>query len=175
MQQNTRTSSVRSTNRWVHCRRAVIVSAWIVVAASAAAAQESGRSTTETLATLRSLDLNGAATVSEQTVTRRNRTDDGDQLIIEIYSPSIEGGRLALSRRVRRTTTATNNGSQTVEETEERNSVAPGDSLRMVRRIVTTVRGTGTDSYISERLVSELDANGRLVPVLTETERGFRQ
>jgi hypothetical protein len=33
----------------------------------------------------------------------------------------------------------------------------------------------GADSYVSERQVLELDANGRLVSVLTETERAFRQ
>ena len=171
MQQNARTSSVRRTGRWGHRHRAVIVSVWMAVAATAATAQQSGRSTTETLATLRNRDLNGVATVSEQTVTHRTRTDDGDQLVIETYSPSMEGGRLALSRRVRRATTATDNGSQTVEETEERNPVAPGEPLRMVRRSVTTVRRSGTDSYVSERQVFELDANGRFVAVLAQIER----
>lgn len=95
-------------------------------------------------------------------------------MVIETYCPSIEGGRLALSRRVRRTTTATSNGTETVEETAERNPVAPGDALRVIRRSVTTVRPSGTDSNVRERQVFELDVNGRFVPVLTQIERTNR-
>jgi hypothetical protein len=168
-------SEVRVTTRLIHRHHGAIALILVVLAASVTTAQQSGRSKTETLTTLRNRDLNGAVTVSEQTVTHRTRADDGDQVVIESYSPSMEGGRLALSRRVRRTMTATNNGSQTVEETEERNPVAPGEPLRMVRRSVTTVLRSGTDSYVSERQVFELDTNGRLVPVLTETEHAFRQ
>ena len=95
-------------------------------------------------------------------------------MVIETYLPSIEGGRLALARRVRRATTTTSNGSETVEETEELNPVATSEPLRRVRRSVTTVRRSGTDSYTSERQVFEVDVNGRFVPVATHIERSSR-
>jgi hypothetical protein len=151
----------------------VIVLFCVALATTAAKAQQSG-STTETVETVHHQDINGAVAVTEQTVTHRDQTSQGGQLVTETYSPSIEGGRLGLSRRIRRTTTATSDGIQTVEETEERNPVAPSEPLRIVRRSVTTVRENGTDSYVSERRVFELDVNGRLVPVLTQTERGPR-
>jgi hypothetical protein len=47
-------------------------------------------------------------------------------------------------------------GSQTDEETEERNRASPSVPLRLVRRSVTTVRASGADSYVSERQVFEL-------------------
>jgi len=174
VQQGSHTSSARRINRLVHRHRAVIVSVWIVVATSAASAQQSGSSTTETLTTRRNRDLNGAVTVSEQTVTQRTQASDGDHLVIDTYLPSMEGGRLALSRRVRRVTTATSNRILTIEETEERNPVAPGEPLRLVRRSVTTVHPSGSDAYETERQFFELDVNGRLVPVLTQTEHAFR-
>jgi len=146
---------------------------WVVLAATALAAQQSG-STSESVATVRNRDANGAVAVNEQTVTRRFATGYGDQLVIETYSPSIEGGRLALSRRVRRTTATTNDGTQTLEETEERNPAAPSEPLRIVRRSVTTVRRSGTDSYVTDRQVFERDVNGWFVPVLTQTERASR-
>ena len=65
-------------------------------------------------------------------------------------------------------TTVTSYGSQTVEETAERNPVAPSEPLRVVQRSVTTVRRSGTNSYVSEQQVFERDANGRLVLVHTE-------
>jgi hypothetical protein len=171
VQQRVDTSRVRRTDRSVGRYRIGIVLSWLVLAATAATAQPSGGSPSESVATLRNRDLNGTVTVNEQTVTRRSETNEGDQLIIETYLPSIEGGRLALARRVRRTTTAGSNGIQTVEETEERNPVAPSEPLRTVRRSVTTVRRIGTDSYASERQVFEVDVNGRFVPVATQTER----
>jgi hypothetical protein len=155
------------------CRIRIALS-WLVLAgtaAIAAAAQHSGGSPSESVVTLRNRDLNGTVTVNEQTVTRRAQTSEGDQLIVETYLPSIEGGRLALARRVRRTTTAVSDGMQTVEETDERSPVAPTEPLRTVRRSVTTVRGIGTDSYSSERRVFEVDVNGRFVPVVTQIER----
>jgi hypothetical protein len=65
----------------------------------------------------------------------------------------------------------TQDGSQTVEETEERNLGSPGEPVRVVQRSLTTVRRSGRDSYVSERHVFERDANGRFVPVLTQIER----
>ena len=79
-------------------------------------------------------------------MTHRARTNDEERVVIETYTPWKGAGRLALSQRVNRVTTATSDGSQTVEETEERNPVAPSDRLRLVQRSVTTVRRSGTDS-----------------------------
>jgi hypothetical protein len=173
VQQRVDTSTVHRTDRLIRRHHVGIVLSWLVLAATTATAQQSG-STTDTVVTLRNRDLNGTVAVSEQTMTRRTQTSDGDEVVIETYCPSIEGGRLALSRRVRRTTTATSNGTETVEETAERNPVAPGDALRVIRRSVTTVRPSGTDSYVRERQVFELDVNGRFVPVLTQIERTNR-
>ena len=99
--------------------------------------------------------------MSEKVVTHRARTNDEERVVIETYSPSMEAGRLALTQRVNRVTTLTKDGSQTVEETEEPSRVSPGDPLRVVRRSVTTMRRSGSDSYVSDRQVFELDVNGR--------------
>lgn len=168
------TSTVRrSTDRLIRRLHIGLVLCSLALGATAATAQQSG-STTDTVVTLRNRDLNGTVTVTEQTVTRRTQTSDGDEVVIETYSPSIEAGRLALIRRIRRTTTATSEGTQTIEETAERNPIAPGEPLRVNRRSVTTVRPSGADSYVSERQVFELDVNGRFVPVLTQIERTNR-
>ena len=80
------------------------------------------------------------------------------------------GGRLALSRRIRRSTTTTGDGESTVEEIEARNRVSPGDPMRVVQRTVVTVRNVAPDRQVTERQVFELDVNGRLAPVVRETE-----
>ena len=110
----------------------------------------------------------------EKVVAHRARTNDEERVVIERYSPSMEVGRLALTQRVNRVTTLTKDGSQTVEETEAPGRVSPGDPLRVVRRSVTTMRRSGSDSYVSDRQVFELDVNGRFVPVLTQTESASR-
>lgn len=46
--------------------------------------------------------------------------------------------------------------------------------LALSQRSVTTVRKSGTDSYVSERQIFERDANGRLVLVHTQTEHTSR-
>lgn len=171
MQQRVDTPRVRRTDRSVGRYRIGVVLSWLVVAATAATAQPTGGSPSESVVARPDRDLNGTGAPNERTVTRRSQTSEGEQLIIETYLPSIEGGRLALTRRVRRTTTALSDGMQTVEETDERTPVAPSEPLRTVRRSVTTVRGIGTDSYSSERQVFKVDVNGRFVPVLTQTER----
>jgi hypothetical protein len=96
-------------------------------------------------------------------VTHRTRTNDEERVVIETYAPSMEAGRLALSRRITRVTTVTDDGNETVEETAEPNPAAPSEPLRIVQRSVTSVRGSGTDSYVRERHVFERDVNGRLV------------
>jgi hypothetical protein len=86
------------------------------------------------------------ASCDPKVVIERARTNDREQVIVDTYLPSIEAGRLALTRRVRRVTMATTDGSQTVEETEERSPVSPSDPLRIIRRTVTTVRRSGADA-----------------------------
>ena len=125
---------------------------------------------------IRRPDVNGRLVVSERVVTRRSGANGQEQVIVETYSPEIEGvartdGRLALSQRVRRSTTAASDGGRsTVEELEARSRVAPGDPMRVVQRTVVTVRNLGPDRQTTERQVFELDVNGRLAPVLRETE-----
>ena len=119
-------------------------------------------------------DLHGRDAVSEKVVTHRARTNDGERVVIETYLPFMYVDRLELNQRVRRVTTVTQDGSQTVEETEERNPVAPSEPLRVVQRSVTTVRRSGTDSYVTERQVFERDGNGRLVLVRKQSEQTSR-
>jgi hypothetical protein len=107
-------------------------------------------------------------------VTHRDRTKDEERVVIETYVPLIYADRLELNRRVRRLTTVTQDGSQTVEETEERNPGSPSEPLRVVRRSVTTVRNSGNDSYVSERQIFEPDGNGRFVLVRKQTESASR-
>jgi hypothetical protein len=163
------TSRVRPGKRLMARNSAVTLLFWLVLAATTAMAQQSVGTVTETVTTRR--DLNGRDVVSEQVVTHRARTNGGEErVIIEIYLPSMEAGRLALTQRINRVTTLTKDGSQTIEEAEKPSRVSPGDPLRVVRRSVTTMRRSGSDSYVSERQVFELDVNGRFVPVLTQTE-----
>lgn len=145
---------------------------WIALAAPVAMAQQPVDTVTETVTTRR--DLNGKDAVSEKVVTHRARTDDEERVVIETYLPSMEAGRLALGQRVQRVTTVTDDGSRTVEETAEPNPVAASDPMRIVQRSVTTVRGSGSDSYVTERQVFELDGNGRLVLVRNKSEQTSR-
>ena len=112
--------------------------------------------------------------MSERVVTHRARTNDEERVVIETYLPSIYADRLALKRRVRRVTTVTQDGSQTVEETEERNPGEPSEPLRVVQRSVTTERKSGSDSYVSERQIFEPDGNGRFVLVGKQSEQTSR-
>ena len=166
------TSTVRLTQRLIHRRGAITVWCWIVLAATTALAQQSAETVTESVTTRR--DLNGRDAVSEKVVTHRDRTKDEERVVIETYVPLIYADRLELNRRVRRVTTVTQDGSQTVEETEERNPGSPSEPLRVVRRSVTTERKSGNDSYVSEREVFERDGNGRFVLVRKQSERAPR-
>ena len=172
MIEQSETSTIRRAKRTI-CRHGVITLLfWLLLAATTAIAQESSGTVTETVTTRR--DLNGRDVVDEKVVTHRDRTNDEERVVIETYLPSMEAGRLALTQRVNRVTTLTKDGSQTVEETERSSRVSPGDPPRVVRRSVTTMRKSGSDSYVSDRQVFELDANGRFVPVLTQTESTSR-
>jgi hypothetical protein len=149
----------------------VVVAAFLaVLTGTAAAAQQAGGTLGESVATFCDPDLNRTR-LREQVVTHRSRTGDEDQVLIEIYRPSIEAGRMALSRRVRRVTTARSDGSRTVEEVEAANIAQPSDPPRLVRRIVTTVRESGTGSSATEREIFERDVNGQFVLVCSESER----
>jgi hypothetical protein len=165
-------SRVRLIKRWMRLAGVITVLVWIVPAATTAVAQESAGTVTETVTTRR--DLNGRNAVSERVVTHHARTKDEEQTVTETYVPFEYADRLALNRRVRRVTTATSYGTQTVEETEEHNPAAPSEPLRVVQRSVTTVRRSGTDWYVSERQVFERDANGRLVLVRKQSEKTSR-
>ncbi len=168
------TSTVRLTKRLIGQRGVIAVLFWIVLAATTAIAQQSAGTVTETVTTRVNRDLNGRDAVSEKVVTHRARNHDEERVVIETYLPSMEAGRLALSQRVQRVTTVTDDGSQTVEETAEPNPVAASDPIRIVQRSVTTVRRSGNDSYVTERQVFEPDGNGRLVLVRKQTEHTSR-
>ena len=137
-------STMPLTRRLIRPRGVIAVWCWIVLAATTAMAQQSAGTVTESVATRR--DLNGRDVVSEKVVTHRARTNDEERVVIETYVPLIYGDRLELNRRVLRATTVTQDGSQTVEETEERNPGSPSEPLRVVQRSVTTVRKTANDS-----------------------------
>jgi hypothetical protein len=166
------TSTVPPIRRLV--RRGGVITAWcwILLAATTAMAQPGAETVTETVSTRR--DLNGKDAVSEKVVTHRARTNDEERLVIETYVPFMYADRLELNQRVRRVTTVTQDGRQIVEETEERNLVAPSEPLRVVQRSVTTVRKSGDDSYVSERQIFEPDGNGRLVLVGKQSEQTSR-
>jgi hypothetical protein len=121
-------------------------------------------------------DASGTMTVSERTVTRRSVSNGREDLLIESFGQTWggfvrPGVRPELMQRTRVTTTAAaDGGRETIEEVEARSLVAPGDPMRVVRRSVVTVRRTGTDRWLTERHVFELDANGRMSPVMTEKE-----
>ena len=168
------TSTVPSRRRLVHRGGVITAWCWILLAATTAMAQQSTETLTGTVTTRR--DLNGRDAVSEKVVTHRARTDNEERVVIEIYLPFMYADRLELNQRVRRVTTVTQDGSQTVEETEERNPASPGEPLRVVQRSVTTLRksGSGTDSYVSERQIFEPDGNGRLVLVRKQSEQTSR-
>jgi hypothetical protein len=151
-------------------RYGVVAALCALLTGTTAAAQQTCGMRDESLATVRDRDLNGNRSVSERVVTHRSGTSDEDEVIAETYVPSIEAGRLALSRRVRRVTTRTSDGSRTVEEVEEPNPVAPSDPPRVVRRSVTTVRQSGTGSS-TERQTYQRDVNGRFELICSESER----
>jgi hypothetical protein len=158
---------VRVTKRLLGGHGVVVVACWMVLAATNAMAQRNVETTTETITTR---DLNGRDNVSRKVVTQRSRTKNEERIVIEIYDPSIEAGRLALSKRIDRVTTVTEDGSETVEEVAERHLAAPNEPLHVIRRSVTINRRDGTGSQRSEQHVVEADGNGRLVSVPRERE-----
>jgi len=147
--------------------RTLILFSAIVLGASAASAQDDSRGLTECSQTSRDL----SASVGEKAMTRSTRTTNGHETVTEVYLRGIHVGRLELIRRIRRVTTVTPDGSETVEETEDRSGTSPSAPMRVVRRGVTTLRKDGPDSYLREERVLELDVNGRFVPSCTQVDR----
>ena len=121
-------------------------------------------------------DTAGMLVVSERNVTRRSEANGREQVVVETYARNMDGfprsdSPRELRQRVQITTTATvDGGRNTVEELQARSPVAPSDSLRAIRRIVTTVRRTGPDRWVTERQIFEVDANGRLAPAIADSE-----
>jgi hypothetical protein len=124
--------------------------------------------------TIRRPDANGNLVLSEKTVTHRFEANGAQQAVTETFSSDALRvdrfeGRFTLRERVRVSTTSTpDGGRQTVEEVERRDDVAPSDPMRVVRRVVETVRPAGNDRWIAERQIFERDVNGRLAPMKTE-------
>jgi hypothetical protein len=121
-------------------------------------------------------DTAGVLVVSERNVTRRSEANGRAQVIVETFARNMDGfprsdSPREVRQRVQMTTTATADGGRNaVEELEARSPVAPSDSLRAIRRIVTTVRRTGPDRWVTERQIFQVDANGRLAPVIADSE-----
>jgi hypothetical protein len=147
----------------------------MVLLATPATAQSSGNTASETVVTLQDKDVNGTQRVSERVVTRTLQSKDGEEVVIDTYSATLYRGRLTLSQRVRRVTTVTSDGNETVEETEEPPRGSPHEPMRVVTRSVTTVRRIGPDSYETEKRVFQRDVNGRFVPIETQIERSSRR
>src|SRR5262245_11143344 len=148
---------------------------WMPIASQTADVRRTGPAERVEDETVQRPDVNGRLTTSERIVTRRSESNGQEQVTIERYSQNAEGfarsgDRLALEERIRRSTTATSNGHSTIEEVEARNRVSPGDPMRIVRRTIATVRRVAPDRQATERQVFELDINGRMTLVHTETE-----
>jgi len=125
--------------------------------------------------TILGLDLNGKLSITERTVTRRSEGNAQAEIESETYSSNVPGltradNRVALSHRVRRTTTADGTGgSQTIEELEERVPGSPGDPMRVSRRLVDTVHQVSADRWQTEQLLYLRDVNGRLSLAVAES------
>jgi len=145
---------------------------WQPIEARHGEAREIGASERLEEETIQRRDINGKLAVDERTVIRRTNANEGEQVLIETYAPYADGlPRLGLSQRVHRTTAATaDGGSDTVEEVEGRNPVAPNDPMRVTRRTVERVRQIGPDRWVTERQVFERDINDRLSLVSDDTE-----
>jgi len=126
--------------------------------------------------TIRQRDVNGALSEHQRTVSRLTTQNGREDLLVETFTddgryPSRSSIRPALSGRVHRTTIPrADGGRQIVEEVEARSPVAPGEPLRVVRRLVETTRRTGSGRWGTERQIFERDPNDRLVLSFTETE-----
>jgi hypothetical protein len=82
----------RPTRRLIRRRGVMAVWSCIVLAATTAMAQQSVGTVTETVTTRR--DLNGRDAVSEKVVTHRARTDNEEQVVIEVQDWTVEFERV---------------------------------------------------------------------------------
>jgi len=125
--------------------------------------------------TIQRPDMNGRLAVSQRNVTRRTEANGRVVEVTETFGDNLEGRLrpptpMGLSERVTRTTTATaGGGSSTVEEVEGRNIAAPNEPMRVVRRIVESVRTVGSGQTETQRQTFERDTNGRMVLVSSDT------
>jgi hypothetical protein len=148
---------------------------WMTIEARSGEIRDAGPSERVEEETVRRQDVAGVMVVSERIVTRRSQSNGRESTVIETYAQNAEGfvrseSRLALSSRVRSTTAMSAAGRQRVEEdVHARNSVAPGDPIRLARRTVEEVRSMDPDRSVTERHVFELDVNGRLALLVSET------
>ena len=76
------TSTLRLNKRVIRRRGVITVLFAIVLAATTVMAQQSAGTVTETVTTRR--DLNGREAVSEKVVTHRARTDNEEEVVIEV-------------------------------------------------------------------------------------------
>jgi len=115
---------------------------------------------------VRRVDANGALSPVERRVIRRSASNGREDLVIETYAQSggsSLSGPLTLNERLHKSTVTTaDGGRETVEDLEARN-VALNEPLRLVSRIVETVRAIGPDRWETLRQAFALDANGRFV------------
>jgi hypothetical protein len=127
--------------------------------------------------TVRLVDSDGKLAVSEKTVTNRSTKNGSDQVVTESYSPytpgrAQSGNALALSQRIRVTTTPTaNGGRQTITETEAPDPVVLNGPIRVVARTVETVRQIRPDVWETQRQTFTLDGTGRLVLTTDDKEQ----
>ena len=125
--------------------------------------------------TIQRPDASGRLAVSQRNVTRRTEANGRVTEVTETFGDNRQGltrpdTPMGLSQRVTKTTTAaTGGGTSTVEEVEGRNIAATNEPMRVVRRIVETVRTVGSGQSETQRQVFERDTNGRMVLVSSDT------
>jgi hypothetical protein len=159
-----------------HFVRDVLNGRWVPVETRSGLARGVGPAERVEEETIQRPNLNGTLVLSDKVVTRTSESNGENRVVIETYSQNAEGfvrsdSHLALRQRVSRSTTATADGGQiTVEETEERNPMAPNDPMHVTRRTVVTVRSSGRGGWVTERQMFERDQNGRMFLVTKDTQ-----
>jgi len=165
-------AGVRTTSTELHTD---LDSRWLVTEVRNRDERRTG-ATVETEETIQQTDLNGRLSERERRISRLTAANGVEELLVETFTD--EGGRYqsrpdshrTLTERIRRITTLQpDGGRQVIEEIEERSLVTPEDPLRLIRRVVSTFRPTGTGRWRMERQVFQRDLNNRLVPTAFET------
>ena len=125
--------------------------------------------------TIQRPDASGRLAVSQRNVTRRTEANGRVMEVTDTFGDNRQGltrpdTPMGLSQRVTKTTTAAAcGGNSTVEEIEGRNIAATNEPMRVVRRIVETVRTVGSGQSETQRQVFERDTNGRMVLISSDT------